>query len=146
MENASKALIIAGAILLAILIIGLGMSVFSGASGVLKGINLDSQKIEAYNRDLEEYSGTISGTKARALCDLVRNRNLSNSDDPTQMVKITQTGTPSTTIVENAEDAGVSASTINEIKAKLGAGKTYTVTLGYEAKSGLIVGVDIKEK
>lgn len=41
MENASKALIIAGAILLSILIIGLGMFIYQQASGAMGNANLD---------------------------------------------------------------------------------------------------------
>ena len=40
MENASKALIIAGAILLSIAIIGIGMYVYSQAEGIMKNINI----------------------------------------------------------------------------------------------------------
>ena len=69
MENASKALIIAGAILLAILIIGLGMFVYTQASGVMDGIGMDSQAVSAYNAPFEEYAGTVSGAEAKALYD-----------------------------------------------------------------------------
>ena len=41
MENASKALIIAGAILLSILIIGLGMYIYQQANSATSGTNLD---------------------------------------------------------------------------------------------------------
>jgi len=41
MENASKALIIAGAILLSILLIGLGMMVYSKAKGTLDDTGID---------------------------------------------------------------------------------------------------------
>ena len=44
MENASKALIIAGAIILSILIIALGMYIYQQASGAAQGTNLDPQK------------------------------------------------------------------------------------------------------
>ena len=44
MENASKALIIAGAILLSILIIGLGMMVFNQAKEAMTGTGMDQTK------------------------------------------------------------------------------------------------------
>ena len=50
MENASKALIIAGAILLAILIIGLGMFIYNQAADTLDGAQLDGQKVDSYNQ------------------------------------------------------------------------------------------------
>ena len=58
MENASKALIIAGAILLAILIIGLGMLIYSRSSGALDTSTIDQQKVQAYNSPYEQYFGT----------------------------------------------------------------------------------------
>ena len=46
MENASKALIIAGAILLSILIIGLGMFIYRQAAGVMNNTGLDELEVE----------------------------------------------------------------------------------------------------
>ena len=57
MENASKALIIAGAILLSILIISLGIMVFQNARKTVGGANLDATQIEAFNSKWEQFSG-----------------------------------------------------------------------------------------
>ena len=46
MENASKALIIAGAILLSILLIGLGMMVYSKAKGTLDNTGIDDVAVQ----------------------------------------------------------------------------------------------------
>lgn len=142
MENASKALIIAGAILLSILIIGLGMMIFQKAQGAMEGAGLDTEKVNAYNSKFEDYEGTCSGTNARALCDLVRSHNNANVDDPSRQIKIVSTGNPSVTANENV----IPASEINNIKKDIKAGKTYTVTLGYDTKSGYVVGISIIEK
>lgn len=75
MENASKALIIAGAILLAILIIGLGVFIFNKAKSATNMDDLDSQQVEAHNSTFQNYEGTINGTQAKALIDAVRNNN-----------------------------------------------------------------------
>lgn len=142
MENASKALIIAGAILLSILIIGLGMMIFQKAQGAMEGAGLDTEKVNAYNSKFEDYEGTCSGTNARALCDLVRSHNNANVDDPSRQIEIVISGEPS----KSAGDKVISAGDINTIKAGIKAGKTYTVTLGYDAKSGYVVGISIIEK
>ena len=81
MENASKALIIAGAILLSILIIGLGVYIFGVARGALGNVNLDPQKVSAYNSDFDQYQGTQSGTNARALYQSIQSHNRVNQDD-----------------------------------------------------------------
>ena len=52
MENASKALIIAGAILLAIVIISLGLIVVNNTRNVTDNTNLSEQEIQAFNAKL----------------------------------------------------------------------------------------------
>ena len=57
MENASKALIIAGAILLAIVIISLGLIVVNNSRSVTDNTNLNAQEIEAFNNKFMAYEG-----------------------------------------------------------------------------------------
>lgn len=143
MENASKALIIAGAILLSILIIGLGMFIYQQAAGAMSGAGLDKEKIAAYNSEFEQYEGTQSGTNVRALCDLVRSHNNANVDDTTMQIIIQ---TSSAAGITNASEDGFTAAAINSIKSNIKAGKTYTIDFGYDAKSGYIVAIGIVEK
>ena len=79
MENASKALIIAGSIILAVLIIILGMYFYNQASGIGKSINMTEYEIQAYNSKFINYEGKASGTKARELCDVMKQHNIANS-------------------------------------------------------------------
>ena len=132
MENASKALIIAGAILLSILIIGLGMAIYQQAAGAMNGANMDPTKIQAYNSEFLNYEGTQSGTQVRALLDTVRSHNLAH------------TGTAAG--VTAAPTAVVTATDVNNVKKTINAGKTYTVDFGYDANSGFIVAVGIVAK
>ena len=143
MENASKALIIAGAILLSILIIGLGMAIYQQASGAIGNANMDPQKIQAYNSEFASYEGTKSGTQVRALLDIIRSHNLANTDDPSLNVVAM---TSSAAGVTAAPTELVTATAINDIKKTINAGKTYTVDFGYDANSGFIVAVGITEK
>lgn len=139
MENASKALIIAGAILLSILIIGLGMYIYTQASSSMKGANLDPQKVSAYNSEFESYEGIKSGTDLRALLDLVRSHNNANANDDT--LKITVVSGATATTVTAPQTTNVSASDINTIKASVKAGYTYKIDFGYDSNSGYIVAV-----
>ena len=125
MENASKALIIAGAILLAISIIGIGMYVFSQAQGAMDGIGMDEERIDAYNSKFESYTGTnVRGTTVRALFDLVRNHNISVQGDTSLLISI---------------DGATEAAAINEAKAKILSGQTYNVQVTeYDATTGYI--------
>lgn len=143
MENASKALIIAGAILLSILIIGLGMAIYQQASGAIGNANMDPQKIQAYNSEFASYEGTKFGTQVRALLDIIRSHNLANTDDPSLNVVAM---TSSAAGVTAAPTELVTAAAINDIKKTINAGKTYTVDFGYDANSGFIVAVGIVAK
>ena len=143
MENASKALIIAGAILLAISIIGIGMYVFTQAKGAVGNIGMDKEKIAAYNADFEAYEGTVDGSSARALCDTVRNHNLAHTDDATTQI-VVQTG--SAAGVTTPPSATVTAAAVNTIKQGLKQGYNYKVDFGYDANTGLIVAVGITQQ
>ncbi len=57
MENASKALIIAGAILLSVLLISLGILVFQNAKGTISDTNLDSEVSQTFNNKISQYCG-----------------------------------------------------------------------------------------
>lgn len=89
MENASKALIIAGAILLSILIIGLGMMIYQQATSAVEDTGLDAQKIQTYNSDFTSYIGeNIKGTDVRSLFEVVKNHNLAEDDKTTDNPRI----------------------------------------------------------
>ena len=57
MENASKALIIAGAILLAIVLVSLGVLVINNSRKDINDKNLDEASIEAFNKNISQYCG-----------------------------------------------------------------------------------------
>lgn len=69
MENASQALIIAGAILLAILLIAVGMFIFNKANSAVQDSagQMDQNAIQASKQKFESYQGKISGTQLKAL-------------------------------------------------------------------------------
>ena len=79
MENASKALIIAGAILLAILLISLGIMVYNQAKGTVNDADLSAEEVQTFNTKFTSYGGTQSGTKINSLMDAVAANNGSSS-------------------------------------------------------------------
>ena len=76
MENASKALIIAGAILLSILLISLGIMVYNNAKGTIGDANLDAESAQAFNTKISQYCG--SKKNAATMNSLVDAINASN--------------------------------------------------------------------
>lgn len=72
MENASKALIIAGAILLAIVLVSLGVLVINNSRKDIDNQNIDQASIDAFNSKITAYCGTNkSGTDMNNLIDAI---------------------------------------------------------------------------
>lgn len=83
MENASKALLIAGAILIVILLIAVGMMVYNGAQGsIQKAIgSMSSTEKQIHNSQFEPYIGqNVSGSNLRTLYSKVISNN-GNADN-----------------------------------------------------------------
>lgn len=131
MENASKALIIAGAILISILLISIGIILInSGRDITSTGTSgMQSQKIETFNSKFTAYEGEKTGSEIRSLIGAV---NASNATDSEHQVKVT----------------GVTSA------ANLTSTKKYTVTVNYcpanvpegaTTEQGYIYQIDIKE-
>ena len=108
MENASKALIIAGAILLAILIIALGVYIFNQA---------------------KNYEGKINGTQAKALIDAIRNNNQTMPD----LGDILVTTTGLSTNASGSKDNEL----LSQVKSAFDPTKRYTVSItNYQTAEG----------
>ena len=83
MENASKALIIAGAILLAILIIGLGVYIYRQAAGVIDTGTIDQLVVSQFNAQFEPYLGNnVSGSNVKQLIKIINASNRAKEDLP----------------------------------------------------------------
>ena len=134
MENASKALIIAGAILLSILIIALGVFVFNQARGAMGNTGLDDQKASANNQKFEAYEGSaVKGSQVKALLDIVRtNNNSVTNDNDYQTVTVNEKS---------------SASDLSSMKNKVKSSTSYEVKItGYStsgATKGYISAIEI---
>ena len=83
MENASKALIIAGSVLLAMLIIGTLIFMFTNLSN-LRQTEADSstvQKLEEYNRQIELYNkANLYGSEVLSLANLIEDYNIRQAE------------------------------------------------------------------
>ena len=62
MENATKALMIAAAILVAIIIISLGLNVVRQGQEAVQSADMSAAEIEAYNAQFTSYEGTNQST------------------------------------------------------------------------------------
>ena len=148
MENASKALIIAGAILVSIMIVSLSVFIFTKIGGQAKeAADMDEQEIANFNSKLTPYIGpNISGSQVNALIQLVISidNSAASSGDTKKIVSITypleEGGTNTISVNGNA----MSYTNANATKrVKTGAGAYYNVSSVYE--DGLIKTITVEQ-
>ena len=91
MENATKALIIAAAILIAIVLISLGVFVLGqGSTMVQENSDMTEVQVSAYNSKWEAYFGNkVSATKAKQLINAV---NQQQTEDDSKKVELAGIG------------------------------------------------------
>ena len=82
MENASKALIIAGAILISILLISIGIILINSGRDITStgASQMQSQKISAFNNKFLAYEGKKKGSEISGLIGEVNASNASDSE------------------------------------------------------------------
>ena len=73
MENASKALLIAAAVLIAIVLIAIGIKVLSSSQNLTSGVGetAESTAISIHNSQYTDFIGIQTGTQVRALLSKV---------------------------------------------------------------------------
>lgn len=81
MDNASKALIMAGAILIAVAIVGIGIYIFSSANSMTDDAlsQIDALTVTSINSQLQQYAGEIRGRELKQLINTARSINLQNT-------------------------------------------------------------------
>lgn len=99
MENASKALIIAGAILISILLISVGVLVMNSINPMKDSAQKRTEAMasESFNAQFTSYEGEQSGSQVRAMFSAV---NASNAVNPDHQVKVVKDD--GTTEIKNA--------------------------------------------
>ncbi len=99
MENASKALIIAGAILISILLIGLGVYVYQTASSATSTVDLSSQAAQAQNNQFRSYFGErVQAAQVKNLMNAIRSNNITGETAAEQKtIYVLYNGNQSTT-------------------------------------------------
>ncbi len=133
MENASKALLIAAAILIAIVLITFGVIVLGQGSEIINNTSMSETEVTTFNAKFTAFEGkNVRGSKVNSLLNTMVQSNLAQ-DDAGKKVAIDK---DSTTNIEISD---------NEVKKKADTGKNYEVTMKYK-DNGLIGTILIKEK
>lgn len=143
MENVSKALLIAGAILVAVLIVGVGMYINNSATGSTQIAldNFSSQETEAFNNQLEPFIGDKKGSDIDGLIGRLIANSATFKEElekiPSLVIdsKINAKGTK----VSNAErpatskDVGTYVNQLSSIRNALESKHSYKVEVSYDS-------------
>ena len=136
MENASKALLIAGAILISILIIAIGMYIYSSSQGSIDSAmsSMDTQEIEAFNKDWTNYEGRKTGSQVKSLINkLIANADTYQEEDVKVIEFSCQPRNSTTTTNADFTSGKLNEfiNTLNGLYNQVQAKHTYTVALDY---------------
>lgn len=134
MENATKALLIAAAVLIAILIISLGLVVYTKASETVENAgDLSEYQIQQFNEKFKKYEGTSkTGTEVNAMLETVFNHNLNQADD-------------STCVAVKGAATVTSVTNLTSSPTKVSTGARYTVKVTYSSSSKLINQIEVSK-
>lgn len=137
MENASKALIIAGAILVSILLISIGVIIINSTGDMTDqvGSTADTMAIETFNSQFTNYEGSaVSAAQVKSLVSKVNASNATN--DATPANGNTPASEKYVAIVWTSPLTGVGS---------LKNTQKYKVELGYDASTGYVNSVTISQ-
>ena len=148
MENASKALIIAGAILLSILIIALGIFVFNAAKGAVNTDQLDATEIQAFNEPITQYDGRQMGTQVKSLLGTLISNAGNNAESAERLPDIVYVKGEGPVIEGNLANivSNVANTRINDmskLKSKIANSHYYDVEIEYDDSTGLVSKITI---
>ena len=143
MENASKALIIAASVLLAIMIIALGVTIFNKAQSSADTSSLDTTEINMFNQKFERYSDKQLGSQVKSLISFAISNASTKKDDPSCLPTVIFGDTTATGGSTASNDSQTYINSLSAIRDSVISTHTYKVTCSY-ADTGLINQITIE--
>ena len=146
MENASKALIIAGAILLSILIIAIGIYIFNSAQGTIDSSlqSMTSQEVDAFNSQFTSYQGDeVSGSNVKSLMTKLAANYGSYADEPSKVPTVSD-GTTTASYDSVSASSTAYTDNVSLIRNSLINKHTYEVTMNF-GPAGIIDEITITD-
>lgn len=128
MENASKALLIAGAILIVIVLISIGMVIVQSSQGIVDeaGQMTTDQETSTFNNRFSTYQGTQKGATVQSLLSAVSANNAENKSGGRKISVIIKDDK----ITAEGKDTGISDSKIlTQIAADIQTSARYKVVM-----------------
>lgn len=129
MENATKALLIAAAVLIAILIISLGLVVYNTSAETVKSANLSQQEVQSANEKFARYNGENKrGSEVNAMLQTVLNANVdaAAAKETDRQVSVT------------LDASEILSKTAKSITKQADTSKLYKIEVQYNGNGGLV--------
>ncbi len=150
MENASKALIIAGAILLAILIIGIGMYIYSSSHNTLESAKdqMSEQDKTSFNQQWNTYEGAQGGNTVKTLLQKIIANCNTNAQEESRLVGVHLIDSENRwrNIDVNKNNLEQSIKDLTQLRNSIEARHTYYVTIDFDTDSSLVHTIIIRYK
>ncbi len=145
MENASKALLIAGAILIVIVLISIGMVIVQSSQGIVDeaGQMTTDQETSTFNNRFRTYQGTQKGATVQSLLSAVSANNADNKSNGRKIKVIIKDDK----VEADGKDTGITDSKIlTTISADIQTSARYKVTMSGTNGDGYIEEITIEKK
>ena len=129
MENATKALLIAAAVLIAILIISVGLVVYNTSAETVNSANLSQQEVQSANEKFARYNGENKrGSEVNAMLQTVLNAKI-------DAAAAKETGRQVSVTLDNSE---ILSKTAKSITKQADTSKLYKIEVQYNGNGGLV--------
>ena len=129
MENATKGLLIAAAVLIAILIISLGLVVYNTSAETVNSANLSQQEVQSANEKFARYNGENKrGSEVNAMLQTVLNANVdaAAAKETDRQVSVT------------LDASEILSKTAKSITKQADTSKLYKIEVQYNGNGGLV--------
>ena len=142
MENASKALLIAGSVLVAILLIAFGVRTFNSTRGTTESVEqtMSATEIAQFNNKFAGYTGNdVPAAKVKALANMII---ANNAKSPNKVTLVLESGGAETSYAYDSNNPNVSAKNLQDAVGTLSG--TFDVSVNQMSADGLILAIKVK--
>lgn len=149
MENASKALLIAGAVLIVIVLISVGMMIVNSSQDVTDQVGdlTTSQSVSTFNNQFNKYQGNQKGSAVKKLLEEVVTSNKTNENTSKHYVNV---NIKNDNAIMNMNGAGVfsysDAASLTQAASKITTSAKYEVVMDNVDTDGYINEITITKK
>ena len=146
MENASKALIIAGAILLSILIIAIGMYIYNSSTTSIyaAGDQVTSQEQEAFNSQFTTFDETQPGSSVKSMISKMISNANKNAEEATKLPDLIiypANDAASKTVKSNVGKTNIKG--LNAARSAIQTKHNYYVEIHYSSTTALVDAITV---